>query len=256
MTAKIITWNVNGLRSILSKNFDAFVQKYKPDVLCLQETKVYGEVCPEISGFDYKYFNHCEVKKGYSGTAILSNKEPKNIRLLDVDPQHPEGRIIIAEFEDFYLVNTYVPNAQSELQRLPYRVQVWDANFRKLLVDLQREKSVLWCGDLNVAHRPIDLENPETHHFHAGFTDQERQSFSQTLDCDLVDVFRSLHPDVPKQYSWWSYRMKARERNVGWRIDYFVASKDLLPCVNSCEILSGVMGSDHAPVQLVLEKML
>ena len=253
MVTKIITWNVNGLRSILSKNFDAFVEAYQPDILCLQETKVYGDVCPELSGFAHKYFNHCEVKKGYSGTAILTHKEPLQVRLLDVDPKHPEGRIIVAEFETFYLVNTYVPNAQSELQRLPYRIDVWDASFRKLLVDLQAKKPVLWCGDLNVAHCPIDLENPETHHFHAGFTDQERQSFSQTLNCNLVDVFRELHPNVSKQYSWWSYRAKARERNVGWRIDYFVASKSLMPRINSCKILADVMGSDHAPVQLILQ---
>lgn len=256
MTTKIISWNVNGLRSILGKNFNQFVEEHQPDILCLQETKVYGNVCPEISGFTHKYFNHCEVKKGYSGTAILMNKEPIQVRLLDVDPKHPEGRIIVAEFETFYLVNTYVPNAQSELQRLPYRVGIWDANFRKLLVDLQTKKPILWCGDLNVAHCPIDLENPETHHFHAGFTDQERQSFTQTLDCGLVDIFRDLHPDLPKQYSWWSYRARARERNVGWRIDYFVASKSLMPRVDSCEILADVMGSDHAPVQLIMQGML
>lgn len=252
MSVKIISWNVNGLRSILNKNFNAFVEHYQPDILCLQETKIYCSVCPEVFGFSYKYFNHCEVKKGYSGTAILTHKEPLSVRFLDVDPKHPEGRIIVAEFESFFLVNTYVPNAQNELKRLPYRINVWDANFRKLLIDLQAKKPILWCGDLNVAHCPIDLENPETHHSHAGFTDQERQSFSQTLACDLVDVFRALHPNMPKQYSWWSYRMRARERNVGWRIDYFVASQILMSRIDSCEILTDVMGSDHAPVQLIL----
>ncbi len=252
----IVSWNVNGLRSILEKNFYDFLQNYKPDILCLQETKIYESVCPKIDAFKYVYFNHCEVKKGYSGTAILSQIEPLSIRILDVDKEHPEGRIIIAEFKSFFLINTYVPNSKAELQRLPYRIQVWDKALRSILVKLEKIKHILWCGDLNVAHYPIDLENPDSNHFNPGFTDEERKSFSEHLKAGFIDVFRTLHPNVPKKYSWWSYRMHARERNVGWRIDYFVSSPQLLPHISSCDILSSVMGSDHAPISLFLDSKL
>ena len=251
---KIVSWNVNGLRSVIDKTFYDFIDKNKPDILCLQETKIYADVCPKIDAFKYTYFNHCEIKKGYSGTAIFSQIEPLSMRTLDVDPEHPEGRIMIAEYKSFYLINTYVPNSKSDLQRLPYRVQIWDKALRALLVKLEQTKPILWCGDLNVAHQPIDLENPETNHFNAGFTDEERQSFTEHLQAGFVDVFRYLHPNLPKQYSWWSYRMRARERNIGWRIDYFVSSPKLLPQIKSCKILSDVMGSDHAPVELLLAK--
>jgi len=249
---RIVSWNVNGLRSIISKNFHEFLKDYDPDILCLQETKIYDSVCPKIEEFKYTYFNHCTSKKSYSGTAILSNIEPLSIRLLDVDKEHPEGRIIIAEFKSFFLINTYVPNSKGELQRLPYRIQIWDKAIRSILIDLEKTKPILWCGDLNVAHCPIDLEHPESNHFSPGFTDEERRSFSEHLNAGFVDVFRAFHPNIPKQYSWWSYRMKARERNVGWRIDYFVSSPKLMPYIYSCEILSSVMGSDHAPVMLQL----
>ena len=255
-TVRIISWNVNGLRAILDKNFNAFLAAYQPDVLCLQETKVYAEVCPQMVGFKEFYFNHCETRKGYSGTAILSQISPISVRCLDVDIEHPEGRIIIAEYASFYLINTYVPNAKSDLQRLPYRVQIWDKAIRNLLLKLEKMKPVLWCGDLNVAHQPIDLEHPEANHFSAGFTDEERNSFSEHLKAGFVDVFRHFYPDKAKQYTWWSYRMRAREKNVGWRIDYFVASPKLVPHITSCKILSTVMGSDHAPIALELEKSL
>ena len=253
---KIISWNVNGLRSVLAKNFYAFVDEHRPDILCLQETKAYAAVCPKISGFENVYFNHCEIKKGYSGTAIFARVKPIDVRCLDVDSQHPEGRIIIAEFASFFLINTYVPNSQSELQRLAYRTKIWDKAFRTLLIKLEKSKPVLWCGDLNVAHMSIDLAHPESNHFSAGFTDEERNSFSEHLDAGFVDVFRKFYPDVRQQYSWWSYRMHAREKNVGWRIDYFLASQKLLPYISSCRILTHVMGSDHAPVELTLSKAL
>lgn len=253
-TLQLVTWNVNGLRAILSKNFYPFIHVYKPDILCLQETKVYSTVCPKIEGFKYVYFNHSEEKKGYSGTAILSQIEPLQVRCMDLDSQHPEGRIIIAEFATFYLINTYVPNAQGDLRRLPYRVQVWDTAMRALLVSLEKNKPILWCGDLNVAHCPIDLANPDANHFSAGFTDEERQSFSAHLATGFTDVFRFFHPQQPEQYSWWSYRTRARERNIGWRIDYFISSPKLLPHITACNILSQVFGSDHAPVQLFLDK--
>ena len=182
----IVSWNVNGLRSILEKNFYDFLQNYTPDILCLQETKIYESVCPKIDAFKYTYFNHCEIKKGYSGTAIFSQIEPLSIRILDVDKEHPEGRIIIAEFKSFFLINTYVPNSKAELQRLPYRIQVWDKALRSILVKLEKTKPILWCGDLNVAHHPIDLENPDSNHFNPGFTDEERQSFSEHLKAGFI----------------------------------------------------------------------
>ncbi|MGX8717007.1 MAG: exodeoxyribonuclease III [bacterium] len=255
-TVKIISWNVNGLRAILDKNFYAFTETYRPDILCLQETKIYADVCPKIEGFKEAYYNHCEIKKGYSGTAIFSQISPISVRNLDVDAEHPEGRIIIAEYASFYLINTYVPNSKGDLQRLPYRTQVWDEAMRKLLLKLEQTKPILWCGDLNVAHQPIDLEHPDANHFSAGFTDEERHSFSEHLKAGFVDVFRYFYPEKTKQYTWWSYRMRAREKNVGWRIDYFIASPKLLPHIASCEILLSVMGSDHAPIALELDKSL
>lgn len=250
---KIVSWNVNGLRSVLSKNFYDFVKTEQPDILCLQETKTYKQVCPKVDSFKYCYFNHCEIKKGYSGTAILSQIEPLSVRTLDIDKEHPEGRIIVAEFKTFYLINTYVPNAKSDLLRLPYRIQVWDKAMRALLIQLEKTKPILWCGDLNVAHKPIDLENPDSNHFNPGFTDEERQSFSEHLQAGFVDVLRHFYPDTPQQYSWWSYRMSARTRNVGWRIDYFISSPKLLPQIHTCCIQTSVMGSDHAPVMVTLD---
>lgn len=250
---QLITWNVNGLRAILRKNFYDFVKAYRPDVLCLQETRVDAQQCPHLDGFEHQFFNHSESKKGYSGTAILSTIAPINIRCLDADLEHPEGRILVAEFPQFFLVNTYVPNSQNLLQRLSYRVQVWDKALRTLACQLDKQKPVVLCGDFNVAHEPIDLANPNQNHFNAGFTDEERQSFSEHLAAGFVDVFRQQHPNVPKQYTWWSYRMRARERNIGWRIDYFLASQRLLPAITNCTLLTEVMGSDHAPVSLTLD---
>ena len=251
---KIITWNINGLRSILRKNFHSFVAEHQPDILCLQETRVDEKSCPVIEGFSHTFFHHCTCKKGYSGTAIFSQISPLQVRYLDVDAEHPEGRIIVAEFPRFFLINTYVPNSQNDLRRLSYRVHIWDTAIRSFLKRLEATKPILWCGDLNVAHQPIDLFDPQHNHENAGFTDEERQSFSEHLKAGFVDVFRHFHPQQPKCYTWWSYRMHARERNIGWRIDYFLSSPPLLPFLSSCKILSQVNGSDHAPVEVILKE--
>lgn len=250
---RIVTWNVNGLRSILRKNFYAFVAQHQPDILCLQETRVDVDSCPTVEGFEYAYFNHSAVKKGYAGTAIFSKIKPLSVRCVDADAEHAEGRLVIAEFKTFFLLNTYVPNSQGDLRRLPYRIQVWDKSVRTLVEELQKTKPVLWCGDLNVAHQPIDLSYPDANHLSAGFTDEERQSFTEHLNIGLVDVFRYFYPKAQNCYTWWSYRMRARERNIGWRIDYFLASKKLLPSIKDCKILSDILGSDHAPVEVKME---
>ena len=252
-SVKIITWNVNGLRSILRKNFYEFTAQYQPSILCLQETRVDTATCPSINGFEYAYFNHSEIKKGYAGTAIFSRIKPLSVRCLDADAEHPEGRILIAEFKKFFLVNTYVPNSQGDLGRLPYRVQVWDKIIRSLLNNLQTTKPILWCGDLNVAHQSIDLSHPDANHFSAGFTDEERRSFAEHLNAGFTDVFRHFYPKTQNRYTWWSYRMRARERNIGWRIDYFLSSKALLSSILSCKILSDTLGSDHAPVEVEVD---
>ena len=254
MSLKIITWNVNGLRALMKKNFNSFVEAYRPDILCLQETKTYALVCPEIPFYKYTYFNHSEQKKGYSGTATFLQHPVVDVRCIDVDAQHPEGRILLTEFKNCYLINVYVPNSQTELRRLAYRTQIWDSKFRQFLSDLQAKKNVIVCGDFNVAHHPIDLANPDTNHFNAGFTDEERYSFGQHLKTGLVDIFRYLHPDVPGQYTWWSVRTNSRARNIGWRIDYFLISKPLVPYVRQCTILTGVYCSDHAPVLLEIDE--
>lgn len=249
---RILTWNVNGLRSALKKNFISFLAKENPDVLCLQETKTYAAVCPDIDHYKVKYFHHSEQKKGYSGTAFFSHWEPKSLQCIDVDAQHPEGRILLSEFSSFYLVNVYVPNAQPELRRLAYRSQVWDVALKNFLTQLKAQKPLIVCGDFNVAHQTIDLARPEANHFSPGFTDEERRGFSAYLEIGLVDVFRHLHPNESGHYTWWSYRARAREKNVGWRIDYFLVSEEILPCVKDCKILNKIEGSDHAPVELVL----
>lgn len=243
---KIISWNVNGLRAVLKKNFSLFVEEYKPDILCLQETKVSRDICDSIElPFKAKYFN-CAVKKGYSGTAILSNTPAFDARLIDLEGHPDEGRILCCDYGDFNLISTYVPNSQDDLRRLPYRRQ-WNRDFREFVKGLR--KPLVICGDLNVAHEEIDLANPDTNHFSAGFTDEEREDFTTLLnDAGLVDVWRYFNPKVKDRYTWWSYRSRARERNVGWRIDYFLVSKGFEKSVKRCEILDDVLGSDHCPV--------
>ncbi|MDR2677100.1 MAG: exodeoxyribonuclease III [Puniceicoccales bacterium] len=249
---KIITWNVNGLRSILQKTFDDFVRDMDPDIVCLQETKVNPDVIPDVGfpQYGFRSFN-CADRRGYSGTAILSKFAPLTVdertSLESLLPTH-EGRVQIAEFEKFFLVNVYVPNAQAQLTRLPLRYLQWDGKMGRYLAELDARKPVIACGDFNVAHQPIDLARPEENRGKAGFTNEEREGFSNILAQGFVDVFRAKNPDATGAYSWWSYRCGSRERNVGWRIDYFLASHRMGPAIGKCQILSHITGSDHAPV--------
>lgn len=247
---KIISWNVNGLRAVLQKNFLKDMQFLQPDILCLQETKINHEIGLEELGFHYHQYSHAQ-KKGYSGTAIFSKEKPLNSWIeCPSEPEPTEGRCVTFEYEKFFLVNTYVPNSKAELERLYFRSQEWDPRFKHYLLELSKTKPVIACGDFNVAHQEIDLAHPEANHFSAGFTDEERNGFSSLLNAGFVDIFRDLNPDKKKCYSWWSYRAGARQRNVGWRIDYFLISRNLKPLVENTTILSNVFGSDHAPVSL------
>ena len=251
---KLISWNVNGVRALLKKGAEAYFKQENADVLCLQETKVDAAAKPEMLSelYPFQYWNHAE-KKGYSGTAIFSKTEPLNVTLgLGDFLEDKEGRIITAEYENFLLVTVYTPNAQSELKRLPYRIDEWDAAFREYVASLDNQKPVLFCGDLNVAHEEIDLRNPKTNRKSPGFSDQERQSLTRTLDKGFADTFRAQHPGEPDHYTWWSYRANAREKNVGWRIDYFCVSERLLPKIVDTFIRSEILGSDHCPVGVEL----
>ena len=250
---KFISWNVNGLRAIAGKgDFQRFFAEADADFFCLQETKLQagqGEV--EFPGWD-SYWNYAE-KKGYSGTAIYTKHKPLNVTYGIGIPEHDaEGRVITLEMEDFYLVCCYTPNSQDGLKRLDYRMS-WEDAFRRYLCGLASGKGVVLCGDLNVAHNEIDLKNPATNHFNAGFSDQERGKMTELLSSGFTDSFRMLYPDTVDAYSWWSYRMKARERNVGWRIDYFIVSDALKPRIKGASIHSEVFGSDHCPVELLLD---
>lgn len=248
---KLISWNVNGLRSCLNKGFEASVAAMAPDILCLQETKLSaGQLDLPMPGM-HQYWNYAE-KKGYSGTAVFTKKRPLSARLgLGIQEHDQEGRVITLEFPDFYLVNVYTPNAQDELRRIDYRM-AWEDAFRDHLRKLDAIKPVLACGDMNVAHNEIDLARPEPNRGNAGFSDQEREKFGTLLNAGFSDTFRTLYPDRRDAYSWWSYRMQARTRNVGWRIDYFVASERFMPEVEDAFILTEIEGSDHCPVGLVL----
>ena len=248
---KLISWNVNGLRACLGKGFLDFVNASGADVICLQETKMQ----PEQADFDlpgyHRYWNSAD-KKGYSGTAVFTKEEPLSVTYDFGDDIHRhEGRIITAEYPDFYLVCCYTPNAQDELKRIDYRMQ-WEDDLRTYLMELDKVKPVVYCGDLNVAREEIDLKNPKTNRGHAGFSDQEREKIAVLLDSGFADTFRTLYPDTVK-YSWWSYRFKAREKNAGWRIDYFIVSERLMERVEDAEILNDVFGSDHCPVTLTLK---
>ena len=245
---RLISWNVNGLRACVGKGLPEFIEKESPDIFCFQETKLSPEQNPfEPEGY-LRWFNSAE-KKGYSGTALYSRTEPLNVEFgIGVPELDTEGRVITAEFENFFLVTCYTPNAQRELTRLPFRM-VWEDAFRAYVTELAEKKITLICGDLNVAHKEIDLKNPKSNRGNAGFTDEEREKFSVLLDAGFTDSFRYLHPEEEK-YSWWSYMFKAREKNVGWRIDYFLVSNDGADKIAAADILTGVMGSDHAPVIL------
>lgn len=252
---RIVSWNVNGIRAVLNKDFHGSIQHMRPDILCLQETKVTPEVIPNFELDGFERFYNCGVRKGYSGTAIFSRIQPK---FIDIDTQieseifPKEGRVILAEYDDFFLLTVYTPNSGGELMRLNFRCGTWDVKFSKFINQL--DKPVIVCGDLNVAKEEIDLENPDDNHFSPGFTDDERRGIDNLMnENDLVDTFRHFYPDLKKAYSWWSYRALSRPRNVGWRIDYFLVSKKLLSRVKSAFIFKNILGSDHAPVGIDLE---
>ncbi len=247
---KFISWNVNGLRAVAGKGFADIFTELDADFFCLQETKLQaGQIDLEFLGYN-SYWNYAE-KKGYSGTCIYSREEPLRVTTGIGIPEHEtEGRVITLDMPEFYLVNVYTPNSQDGLRRLPYRMQ-WEDAFREYLCGLKERKGVIVCGDMNVAHEEIDLKNPATNHFNAGFSDEERAKMSELLAAGFTDSWRFQHPEEAK-YSWWSYRMAARERNVGWRIDYFLVSNDLASRIESTEIHNEIYGSDHCPVELVL----
>ena len=248
---KLISWNVNGLRAVYQKGFAQFLKEQNPDVLCLQETKMQKEQRTEEMDFEgyYDYWS-CAEKKGYSGTLILSKTEPISVSYgIGIEEHDHEGRVITAEFEEFFLVCCYTPNSKAELERLSYRM-IWEDDFRAYLKSLEKTKPVILCGDLNVAHEEIDLKNPKTNHHNAGFTDEEREKMTELLESGFTDSFRYLYPDATEKYSWWSYRFKAREKNTGWRIDYFILSDCLRDKIKGADILSDVYGSDHCPVLL------
>lgn len=249
---KLISWNVNGLRACLKKGFLDFYRQEQPDFICLQETKMErGQAELELDGA-LEYWNSAE-KKGYSGTAVFTRHQPMSVAYgMDNDLHDHEGRLITLEYEQFYLVCCYTPNAQDGLKRLDYRMQ-WEDDLRAYLMSLDRNKPVIYCGDLNVAHREIDLKNPKTNRGNAGFSDQEREKMTVLLSSGFADTFRVLHPDQEGIYSWWSYRFNARKNNAGWRIDYFIVSDRLKDKIKRAEILTSVEGSDHCPVLLELE---
>lgn len=248
---KFISWNVNGFRACLNKGFKDFFNSEDADFVCIQETKMQpGQAEFEAPGY-YQYWYSAE-KKGYSGTAVFTKHEPISVKYGLGIPEHDtEGRIITLEYESFYLLCVYTPNSQRELARLDYRM-FWEDALRNYMQELDSKKAVIYCGDLNVAHNEIDLKNPKTNHFSAGFSDEERGKFSELLECGFTDTYRKLYPDRV-EYSWWSYMFRSREKNVGWRIDYFVVSNRIMPKVKDSFILGDVMGSDHCPVGIEIE---
>lgn len=249
---KLISWNVNGLRAAVEKGFLDFFKEAGADIFCLQETKLQeGQIKLDLPGY-HQYWNYAE-KKGYSGTAIFCKEEPVSVTYgLGIDEHDHEGRVITAEFEDFYFVTVYTPNSQDGLKRLDYRM-TWEDAFRAHLLKLAETKPVVAAGDMNVAHQEIDLKNPKTNRKNAGFTDEERNKMSTLLDSGFVDTFRYFYPDAEGIYSWWSYRFKAREKNAGWRIDYFIASESMKDRLAGAKIHTEVFGSDHCPVELELK---
>lgn len=246
---KLISWNVNGIRACVQKGFLDFFKEVDADMFCIQESKVQGgQIELALEGY-HQYWSYAE-KKGYSGTAIFTKIEPINVSYgIGIEEHDKEGRVITLEFEKFYLVTVYTPNSKSELERLDYRM-VWEDEFRKHLKNLDENKPVIVCGDLNVAHKEIDLKNPKNNRRNAGFTDEERNKFTELLDSGFIDTFRNFYPDLEGTYSWWSYRFKAREKNAGWRIDYFCTSERLKENLTSAKIHTEILGSDHCPVEL------
>ena len=249
---KFVSWNVNGIRACVEKNFMESFQALDADIFCLQETKLQeGQIDLKLPGY-YQYWNYAK-KKGYSGTAIFTKKEPVSVSYgLGIEEHDQEGRVITLEFDNFYFLTVYTPNSQNELARLSYRMD-WEDAFRAYVKKLDEKKPVVFCGDLNVAHQEIDLKNPKTNRMNAGFTDEERGKMTELLDAGFIDTFRYFYPEKKDIYSWWSYRFKAREKNAGWRIDYFIVSKRLENCLKDASIHTEIFGSDHCPVELMIE---
>lgn len=246
---KMISWNVNGIRACVKKGFLEYFKECDADFFCLQETKLQdGQIELELDGY-YQYWNYAD-KKGYSGTAIFCKDKPLNVTYgIGIDEHDHEGRVITLEYDDFYMITCYTPNSQNELQRLDYRMK-WEDDFREYLQKLNAQKPLILCGDLNVAHNEIDLKNPKTNRKNAGFTDEERGKISTLLNSGFTDTYRYFYPETTGVYSWWSYRFKAREKNSGWRIDYFIVSEKLNDKLEGAEIHTNIMGSDHCPVEL------
>ncbi len=249
---KLVSWNVNGIRACVGKNFLEFFNDVDADIFCIQESKMQeGQLDLTLDGY-YQYWNYAQ-KKGYSGTAIFTKYKPENVRYgLGIEEHDQEGRVITLEYSTFYIVTVYTPNSKAELARLSYRME-WEDDFRKYLLELNEKKPVIVCGDLNVAHQEIDLKNPRTNRNNAGFTEQERNKFTQLLESGFIDSYRYYYPDVEGMYSWWSYRFQAREKNAGWRIDYFCVSRSLEPQLQGAKIHTRVLGSDHCPVELTIQ---
>ncbi len=246
---KLISWNVNGLRACVNKGFLDYFNEVDADVFCLQETKLQeGQIELELPGY-HQYWNYAD-KKGYSGTAMFVKEEPLSVKYgMDIDEHNHEGRLITLEYDNYYLLTEYVPNAQNELKRIEYRMK-WEDDFRAYVNKLNETKPVIFCGDLNVAHKEIDLKNPKSNRGNAGFSDEERGKFEELLEAGYVDTFRHFYPDMEQIYSWWSYRFHAREKNAGWRIDYFMVSESLKDKLVDAKIHTDVLGSDHCPVEL------
>ena len=253
---KLVSWNVNGLRAVINKGFEEFFKEADADIFCIQETKMQENQIDEnikeiFKGYN-TYWNSAE-KKGYSGTAIITKNIPLNIKFgIGIEEHDKEGRVITLEFDKFYMVNCYTPNSKRELERLDYRM-VWEDAFRNYLLELNKKKPVIVCGDLNVAHKEIDLKNPKNNRKNAGFTDEEREKITELLNAGFTDTFRYLYPDKTDTYTWWSYMFKAREKNAGWRIDYFIVSNSIKDKIKESYIYSEVMGSDHCPVGLDID---
>ena len=249
---KFISWNVNGIRACMGKGFMDFFNDIDADIFCLQETKMQeGQLVLDLPGY-HQYWNYAE-KKGYSGTALFTRQEPLSVTYgLGIEEHDKEGRVITAEFEDFYFITVYVPNSQDELKRLDYRMK-WEDDFLKYVKTLEKKKPVIYCGDLNVAHQEIDLKNPKSNRRNAGFTDEERGKMTDALGSGLIDTFRFFYPDQTEIYSWWSYRFRAREKNAGWRIDYFICSDSLKERLVDAKIHTEIFGSDHCPIELDLK---
>ncbi len=249
---KLISWNVNGLRACVQKGFLDFFKEIDADIFCIQESKLQeGQIDLELEGY-HQYWNYAQ-KKGYSGTAVFTKEEPMNVICgMGIEEHDKEGRMITLEYPEFYMVTVYTPNSQNELKRLSYRMQ-WETDFLAYLKELEKKKPVIFCGDMNVAHQEIDLKNPKNNRKNAGFTDEERQKFTELMKAGFMDAFRYFYPEQEGVYSWWSYRFRAREKNAGWRIDYFCVSESLKEKLIDAKIHTEVFGSDHCPVELTVE---